>query len=145
MDQASPVSAATTRSRPPPAAGAAWGWYLRRWPKPMISSSMPSAANPAGYSGAAPAASSASARWMAVSWAWRRVQKASGDGAAMNVAHSTAGSALARVSTSAAWPARNQSSRSASAAPPRRISASDGPSMTSAGPSATCLAAHRWM
>ena len=105
---------------------------------------MPSAANSAWYSGVAPAALSASARWMAVSWACRRAQNASGDGAAMNVAHSTAGSAVARVFVSAAWPARNQASNPASSAPPRRISSSGGPSRTWPGHSVMCRAAHRW-
>ena len=105
---------------------------------------MPSAAKSASYSGIVPAALSASARWMAVSWACRRAQNASGDGAGMNVAHATAGSAVARVCTSAAWPSRNQASSPASSAPPRRISSSDGPSMIWSGHSVMCLAAHRW-
>ena len=44
------------------------GRYLRRWPKPMISSSMPSAAKSGTKAGTTPAAHWASDRWMAVSW-----------------------------------------------------------------------------
>ncbi len=110
----------------------------------MISSSIPSAAKSASYSGIVPAALSASARWMAVSWACRRAQNASGDGAGMNVGHVIAGSAVARVCRSAAWPSRNQASRLASSAPLLRISSSDGPSMIWSGHSLMCLAAHRW-
>ena len=63
----------------------------------------------------------------------------------MNVAHTRPGSAVLSVWTRAAWPARNQASRSGSAAPPRRMSSSGGPSSTVSGQSVMCLAAHRWM
>ncbi len=67
----------------------------RNGTKHVSSSSTPSAAK-AGAKGATsaigrPAASSASTRWMAVSCAWRRLHKASGDGPPRNVQHWVAG------------------------------------------------------
>ena len=72
----------------------AWPDCFFRGANPVTSSSIPSAANPGSKGVTMPAAaSSASARWMAVSWAWRRVQNASGEGAGRNVAQARAGSA----------------------------------------------------
>ena len=103
--------------------------FASRPRKPMISSSMPSAANRGVNAGSpatpAPAAACcASTRWIAVSCACRRAQNASGVGASRNVQQVMPGSAASSARTSAAWPSRNQPASASSPGPPLRISAS---------------------
>ena len=88
----------------------------RRGTKQVNSSSAPSAAKAAEKAlRAMPAATSASTRWMAVSWAWRRAHMASGDGAGKKVQHSRSGGAASSAAANAVHPSPNQPASASSA------------------------------